>query len=90
MLRPNSGSFLQTFGIVFKFIFCLSRRYWQAEAETAEAKLQTLTSQVNGLRERFRQTQREVETQEVWFNEFHSASFASDVFSVGTEILIGG
>jgi multidrug resistance efflux pump len=52
---------------MFKFIFRLSHRNWQKDGEAAEAKLQTLTSQLNELRERFKQAQREVETQEVRF-----------------------
>jgi hypothetical protein len=42
-----------------------SRRHWQEQAESAEAKLQTLKSQLNELRERFKQAQREIETQNV-------------------------
>ena len=50
---------------MFKFIFRFSRRYWQKEAESADAKLQALTSRLSELRERFKQAQREVETREV-------------------------
>ncbi|KAF8500946.1 P-loop containing nucleoside triphosphate hydrolase protein [Russula emetica] len=39
-------------------------RHWQQEAESAEAKLQALNSRLNELRERYKQAQREVETQD--------------------------
>ena len=65
MLRPNSGSFCKLSASLLKFIFRLFLRHWQQEAESAEAKLQALNSRLNELRERYKQAQREVETQEV-------------------------
>lgn len=65
MLRPSSGLFCKRSVSLFKFIFRLFRRHWQEQAESAEAKLQALSSRVNELRERFKQAQREVEIQEV-------------------------
>ncbi len=52
---------------MFKFIFCLLRRDYQQQAESADAKLQALNSRLNELRERFKQAQREVEAQDVRF-----------------------
>jgi hypothetical protein len=42
-----------------------SRRNWQDKAASAEAKLKTLMAQLDEVRGRFRQAQREIETQEV-------------------------
>jgi hypothetical protein len=52
---------------MFKFIFLLFRRHWQKEAESADTKLQSLTSRLSELRERYKQAQREIEMQEVRF-----------------------
>jgi multidrug resistance efflux pump len=74
MLRPSSGLFCKPLASLFKFIFRLFCRHWQQEAESAEAKLQAVNSRLNELRERFKEAQREVETQEArtGLNEFLS------------------
>ena len=65
MLTPSSGLFCKPSASLFKFMFRLFCRHWQQEAESAEAKLQALNSRVNELRERYKQAQRDVETQAV-------------------------
>lgn len=65
MLRPSSGLFCKPSTSLFKFTFRLLCRHWQQQAESAEAKLQALNSRLNELRERYKQAQREVETQDV-------------------------
>jgi hypothetical protein len=45
----------------------LYRRHWQQEAASADEKLQSLTSQLRELRERFNQNQREIEAGNVRF-----------------------
>jgi hypothetical protein len=74
MRRPSSGLFCKPSASLFKFIFRLFCRHWQQEAESAEAKLQAVNSRLNELRERFKQAQRDVETQQVraGSNESHS------------------
>lgn len=42
-------------------------RFYQEQATSTDAKLQTLTSRLGELRERFKQAQREIETGEVRF-----------------------
>ncbi len=76
---------------MFKFIFCLLRRDYQQQAESADAKLQALNSRLNELRERFKQAQREVEAQDVRFERI-SLEFdcLTNIFSVNAEISIGG
>ncbi len=59
--------FANPWHFMFRAIFPLFSRHYQQEAESAGAKLQALNSQINELRERFKQAQREVETQNVRF-----------------------
>jgi hypothetical protein len=65
MLRPSSGLFCKPSASLFKFTFHLIHRHYQQEAESEEAKLRALNSQLIELRERYNQAQREVEIQEV-------------------------
>jgi hypothetical protein len=51
---------LQTLCISVQVHISPFRRHWQQEAESAEAKLQALNSQLNELRERFKQHNRYV------------------------------
>jgi hypothetical protein len=66
MLRLSSGLFLHASSVQVQahFLF-LSLRHWQEQAASADTKLQTLTSRLNELRERFKQAQRDIETHEV-------------------------
>ena len=89
MLRHSSGLFCQSSVSLFKFIFRLFRRHWQQEAESAEAKLQALNSRLNELRERFKQAQREIESQEVRTNRMNLTCLTY-VFSVNAEMFIDG
>ncbi|KAH9990809.1 P-loop containing nucleoside triphosphate hydrolase protein [Russula vinacea] len=52
-------------------------RHWQKEAESADTKLQSLTSRLSELRERYKQAQREIEMQERKCRDLHRRVMSS-------------